>query len=68
MDLNRVPVNNKERLKPYSDDLECCNSHKVLHMGNFGEKGPRMGQGEKKNELVIARMRVKSPRQAQDGN
>ena len=26
------------------------------------------GRGEKKNELVIARVRVKSPRRAQDGN
>ena len=37
-------------------------------MWNFDEKGFLMGQGGKKNELVIARVWAKSPRQAQEGN
>ena len=61
-DRNRELVINKESLKTYFDNLERCISHnKILpkDMWNFDEKGFRMGQGEKKNELVIARVRVK---------
>ena len=69
-DRNRVLAINKESLKTYFDNLERCISHKILpeDMWNFDEKGFRMGQGGEKNELVIARVRVKSPRRAQDGN
>lgn len=34
-------------------------------MWNMDEKGFMMGQGDKKNELVIARMRVKTPQKTQ---
>ena len=70
-DRNRVLAINKESLKTCFDNLErCISRNKILpeNMWNFDEKGFRMGQGEKKNELVIARVRVESPRRAQDGN
>ena len=60
-DCNRVLALNKESLKTYFDNLErCISRNKILpeDMWNFDEKGFRMGLGGKKNELVIARVRV----------
>ena len=56
--------------KPF-DGLERYISHSKILPGDmwyFGEKEFRIGHGGKKNELVIARVRVESPQRAQDSN
>ena len=70
MDRDRVLASNQESLELFFKRL-----YEVIrrnHIGpddmwNFDEKGSMMGRG-KKNELVISRVRMKTPRRAQEGN
>ena len=55
----------------YFGDLEdSIRRNEILpdDMWNFDKKGFIMGRGGKKNKLVISRVRVKTPRRAQQGN
>ena len=70
MDRDRVLAIDEHTINGYFSRL-----YDVIHqnhinpddMWNFDEKGFLMGQGGKRNELVIARVRVKCPRRIRDG-
>ena len=71
MDCYRVLSLNTGNLNGYFNrlyDVIHCNHIYPKDMWNFDEKGFLMGQGEKQNELVIARVHMKSPWRMQDGS
>jgi hypothetical protein len=73
MDRDRVLVMNAASLETFFErlQLEDCISRNSIDpedMCNFDEMGFMMGRGGKKNELVISRVRVKTPQRMEQGN
>jgi hypothetical protein len=71
IDCDRVLAMNVASLDTFFERLQDCisrNSIDPSDMWNYDEKGFMTGLGEKKNELVISRVRVKTPQQMQQGN